>query len=387
MEEKMEFGKPFTPMNPMYSDLDLDEIIEAHGGKTNAEIKEDGFRCLAHVDKDFVKLYTRQKNEYILECFPEIVKALQSLKLEKTIVDAELVGPKIGYAGFKQIQKRFRARLNKKSLEAYLKSGIIKEYPVELVVFDTLMWKGKSMAEQPLEERRVFTETFDYEKVKHSERFVVQSSEELDTIYQKFVIKENNEGFVLKDLRSPHRLGCTNSVEWVKLKRFETLDLLIVGFYSTPDSQKKGLPFSAVLCATYNKETRLYETIGKVSVNKKNPFSNNLLAVDLNEVLKNNMSQEKSAGVLFSEKMTGSHEPQYFVKEVNKSVVMEVKAMNIQHSSNWLTCGLDNGKAYSMRIGWAKQIREDKTKAKDKKKQVSTTELVRKIFKKQGEEK
>lgn len=384
MEKKIKFGEPFTPMKPMYSDLDLGEIIEAHGGKTNAEIKEDGYRCLAHVDGDFVKLYTRQHNEYIPQCFPEIIKALQGLKLKKTIIDSELVGTKRKYAGFNQIKKRFRARLSQKGLEEYIHSGIIENCPVELVVFDTLMWEGKPAINKPLEERRILTEGFAYEKINHSTMIQVTTQGELEEIYQKFVEREKHEGFVLKDPKSPHRIDCKTSVEWVKLKKFETLDLLIVGFYSTPDSQKKGLPFSAVLCATYNEKTGFYETIGKVSVNKKNPFSGNLLAIDLYEMVKGNIANEKPKGVLFSGKMADAHEPSMYIKDTNQSAIMEIKAMNIQKSSNWLTCGIDNeGKAYSMRIGWAKQIREDKSKAKDKKTQVSPTSLVAKIFKNQ----
>ena len=58
------------------------------------------------------------------------------------------------------------------------------------------------------------------------------------------------------------------------------------------------------------------------------------------------------------------------------SVVLEVKAMNINYSKNWQTCGLDDGKAFSMRIGYANQVRYDKNPD-----QATRTSSIRKLYK------
>ncbi|MBI4447603.1 hypothetical protein HY643_01350 [Candidatus Woesearchaeota archaeon] len=382
MEEQIEFGKPFTPMKPLYADKELKEVLEDHGGKTNAEIKEDGYRCVAHVDKDVMELFTYNQNEYILACYPEITESLKKLKLEKTIIDCELKGTSTGFAGFQEIKKRFKAKLGQKGIEDYLKSGKIKEIPLELVVFDTLMHKGKGISQLPLEERRRLTETFHEKNISPSKRLIISSAEDLQKLYQTKVVEEKNEGLVLKDLKSPHRIN-KKTKEWIKVKRFETLDLIIVGLYQHADyEEEQKLPFYGALCGTYNEKTGLYETIGKVSLSRKDEETDTPFAIEIQKRIKkfrktcpNNVAVSPK---IESEKFADKKPTLYINPE--DSVVLEIKAMNLQLSDNWQTCGLKDGKAYSMRIAWVKNIREDKNHL-----HVSTTSLVETLYKQQGE--
>lgn len=66
--------------------------------------------------------------------------------------------------------------------------------------------------------------------------------------------------------------------------------------------------------------------------------------------------------------------PDYFISP-KKTNVVEVAAMNFNKSKNWHSCGFEDGKSYSLRIGWLKSLREDK-----KPTDASTTEQVKSLY-------
>lgn len=115
----IQFGTPVDTMGPYYAEVDLNDtpvslhdkqelerLIEEAGGKLAVEVKEDGFRCQAHVNDTDIHLFTRGMGTFETRCLPDIITALQSLNLRKTIVDAELIGAGGGYSGFKAVQSR-----------------------------------------------------------------------------------------------------------------------------------------------------------------------------------------------------------------------------------------------------------------------------------------
>ncbi|MDP2907805.1 MAG: hypothetical protein Q8O03_07730, partial [Nanoarchaeota archaeon] len=230
----MKFGEYTESMNPIYADIAIAEVIEKHGGLSFGEIKEDGYRCQVHADGSHVKMFTKSGNEYVYGCYPEITEAVKNLKLKRTVLDAELKGESRGYKGFKPIRKRFRKKMQKdKKFDEYQK--LIKEFPLRLVVFDTLMFEGKELLDAELEHRRGYTENIFGKKVSPSELYKITSEKQFDELFQEKVKKQRHEGFVLKN---PHSAYIGNPKElyqkdenynWVKIKNFETLDLVIVG--------------------------------------------------------------------------------------------------------------------------------------------------------------
>jgi hypothetical protein len=56
-------------------------------------------------------------------------------------------------------------------------------------------------------------------------------------------------------------------------------------------------------------------------------------------------------------------------------VVLEVKALNLDFSDNWQSCGMKDGKAFSMRIGYAHRLRPDKSP-----RQATATSVIRKLY-------
>ncbi|MBU0461061.1 MAG: hypothetical protein KJ574_00585 [Nanoarchaeota archaeon] len=364
----LKIGEFIPVMKPSYADFD--EVMRAHGGKTFADIKYDGYRIQIHKNNRRFWMFTGDGNEYNYRCYPEIVEIVE--KLPTCIIEAELIGEGNNHKQvFDKVKRRFRRPgIKQKTIDAYLESGIINDIPLSLRVFDTLRFEKKGLLYVPLEERRKYTERFDGKGMQPTETQLVTGTEELEALIEQ-TFKAKQEGRVCKNPASLYHPGQTTGIDWIKFKRSEPLDLVIVGFY-TNENYANGLPFTSVLCATYNDEKGVYETIGKIGVTRAG------LANEIHREVATKICPTRPRNVAFSEKL----ERQSFAKYVpqsyiypEQSIVLEVKAMNLNLANNWQTCGYENGKAFSMRIGFAQQVRYDKSP-----KMATKTCAVRKLY-------
>jgi DNA ligase D-like protein (predicted ligase) len=114
--------------------LPVGKIPEGEGW--TYEIKLDGYRLEAVKRKAAVTLYSRRKN-ILNQKFGYIAEALEDLP-DETVLDGELVGlDEQGISNFNLLQ-------NFKSAEKQ----------IHYYAFDVLVWKGKSLLDRPLHERR-----------------------------------------------------------------------------------------------------------------------------------------------------------------------------------------------------------------------------------------
>jgi ATP-dependent DNA ligase len=339
-------------MKPLYATYE--QVMQEHKGRTFAEIKHDGYRIQIHKSDSGLKMFTGDGKEYNYQCYPEIVAAAERLPV--CILEAELVGEGKNHKEvFDKVKKRFRrGGVSQKSIDKYLESGVIDEMPLHLKVFDTLRFEKKGLLYTPLEERRGYTERFDSKGISPADLAIVTSAADLSDLVD-WTIKSGHEGRVCKNPTSFYDPGSANT-NWVKFKRSEPLDLVVVGIYKNAE-YATDLPFSSVLCAAYNDQTQRYETIGKIGVTR------NGIAREINEEIAHRIRSERPSNVAFSEKLDrdafAKYVPTAYV-DPEQSVVLEVKAMNLNFADNWHTCGAKDGKAFSMRIGFANQIRYDK---------------------------
>jgi ATP-dependent DNA ligase len=285
-------------------------------------------------------------------------------RLPSCILEAEMISSgKTHNQVFDNVKKRFRRDgISESSIDKYVNSGVVAEVPLSLKVFDTLKFDGRNMANQPLESRREYTENIYSKGIAPSELTVVDSKPALESLVET-TLSMNQEGLVCKDPSSLYLPGHVGT-EWVKFKRSEPLDLVVVGVYQT-----EGV-ISGALCATYNHETGMYETLGKISTVR--------IADEFVPLIADKLVEQKPENVLISDKLKKpAYEkfvPYKFVKP-EQSVVLEVRAMNIYYSDNWQTCGEKDGKGFSMRIGFAKDIRYDKNSI-----HATRTSAVRKLY-------
>jgi ATP-dependent DNA ligase len=128
---------------------------------------------------------------------------------------------------------------------------------------------------------------------------------------------------------------------------------------------------SQLLCGSYNPKKGVFETLAKVNA-KRNSMNR-----ELEDLLKNNYQTDCPNNLTLNPiiNKTPLAYPDYFVAP-EKSVVVEVAAMNFYRSKNWHSCDLDDkGMSYSLRIAWLKDIRKDKNY-----KQTTTSDQIKAFY-------
>ncbi len=371
-QNTLEILTPFESMNPQFIGAADEEmyakILSEHNQETAAEIKEDGYRIQIHKKGKIIKTFTRQMNPYIMDLFPELDASLR--KLPDCVLDAEILGENlVGQKGFSKIKTRFRSKANQNKINEYLESGIVEENPLEIRVFDTLHWEGEDTFSLPLHERRKFTENISEKRITPSIQKLITNSEELRTWFEDLT-GQKYEGLVCKNPNSQYIFG-GETTDWIKLKRAETLDVIVLGVYLDRNTSE----ISQLLCGTYNEKTKRYETIAKVNA-KRLRMNNDLFPLIEGKYLEE-CPKEISLNPRIEKQKDGM--PDYFLHP-KKSQVVEIAAMNYMNSKNWHSCGLDEeGRAYSLRIAWLKNIRIDKDY-----KQINTTQEIIKFFEDQN---
>lgn len=356
----MEILKPIKPMLAEYAAGEdvFNDIIRQHTGVTYAEMKYDGYRLQLHKKGDVVKAFTRSMNDVPLEIYPELSSSIH--KLPDCVLDCELNGG-IGIAGFNAVKNRFRASHPKSMAEYLKKSGM--QNKLELRVFDTLNYDGQWLLQAPYCIRRGYTKKFDEQRIKPAQQWTVVSGTSLEQLFIE-VTEDKNEGLVCKAGYSFYMPGKRNN-EWLKIKKFETLDLVLLGVYMKDDE------ISQFLCGTYNEERECFETLGKVNAKREG------LGKKLYGTIKGKLKKRRPEKVYISQFMKESEMPDFYLEPID-SLLLEVKAMNINHGKNAYSCGLEDNKSYSLRIGWVKGIRDDK-----KAYNATTTSQVEDLYKKQ----
>ena len=351
---------PLESMNPVFLE-DPKEVLVKHHGRTFAEVKEDGYRLQIHKKGAQVRAYTRTLHPVHLEVLPEIQASLKNLPT--CILDSELLGHnKIGTAGFKVVQRRFRHTISPEGVEDYLRSGLVEEAPLTLRVFDTLYWEGQALLDRPLTERRRFTESILEDRIQPSILHLPTTVEDLLGLF-KGLTGQQYEGLVCKRPDSLYLPG-QETTDWIKLKRSETFDLVVLGVYL---NEKKQL--SKLLCGTYNPVARRFETLAKVNPRKGR------MDKDLLTRLQPHWVQDCPGTVLLNPALLRPEKrPDYFLPP-SQSVVVEVAAMDVLRGAGQHSCGLEDGKSYSLRISTLQRIRDDKTPV-----QATTTEKVQALY-------
>jgi bifunctional non-homologous end joining protein LigD len=112
-----------------------------------AEIKWDGWRCLAYLDLGDLRILSRGGSE-LADRLPELAPAARALAGERLILDGELVAfDQRGRPSFEALQRRMQRRRPGPG-----------QAPVALLVFD-LLWHGAtSLLDRPYTDRRAALE-------------------------------------------------------------------------------------------------------------------------------------------------------------------------------------------------------------------------------------
>ena len=221
---------PFR-ISPMMATL-VDEPF--HRENWAYEEKYDGVRMLAYKEGSKVTLMSRNDVERSAR-YPEIARAVASLKAETLLLDGEIV-----VFDSKQVS-RFQLLQQGKGQPQY-------------AVFDCLYKNGKDLRNEPLARRRVALEA----SVKPT-KLLLRSSRVAGNGLKAFQIAERRglEGIVAKHLASPY--VSRRSAEWLKVKVNQEEEFVIGGFTEPAGAR---MHFGALLLGAYNGKSLGY--VGKV---------------------------------------------------------------------------------------------------------------------------
>lgn len=202
------------------------------------EIKWDGYRLLAKINKGRVSLLTRRNLDWTYQ-FPTLLKALEQLKFKDLIFDGEIVAlDKDNKANFQILQNSVAEPSLQHSLIYY--------------IFDLLFYAGYSLLNVPLIERKKILQKLLLSKnqlpeIKYNDHIVGMGKKVFEN-----ACKYGLEGIVSKRVNSHYRQRRTK--DWLKIKCVHRQEF-VIGGYTDPKSSRQF--FGALLLGYYNEEKNL----------------------------------------------------------------------------------------------------------------------------------
>jgi len=222
------------------------------------ELKFDGYRLLARVDRDRVQLFTRNGHDWTHK-MPSLAKAIGSLALKSAWLDGEVVVPgDKGAPDFQALQAAFDGE----------QDGRMVYY-----LFDLPYCAGYDLREVPLADRRTLLRGLlakAPDNLRFSDALEVAPGELLDA-----ACRIGFEGVIGK--RRDATYVSRRSAEWIKLKCGLRQEFVIAG-YTDPKGSRSG--FGALLLAVHDADGQL-----RYAGNVGTGFNDKLLA-DLSKRLR-----------------------------------------------------------------------------------------------------
>ncbi|MBD8065764.1 DNA ligase D [Devosia sp. PTR5] len=241
------------------------------------EMKYDGYRCLAAIAGDSVRLYTRSGLDWT-DKFDALVEPLRKLKISSALIDGEICA----FDG--------KGRTDFTTLKNVLSNGGRLEY----FAFDLLEADGEDLTGKPLVERKERLEKLLGKSARNS---AVQFSSHVRGHGQKVLdalCREGHEGVIAKRGSAPYR--SERNRDWYKIKCLKRQEFVIGGW--SPSEKRNG--FASLLLGTWENGKLLYR--GRVGTG----FTQDLLA-ELDAKLKKLETKERPFDAVPRARARGVH--------------------------------------------------------------------------------
>ena len=210
----------FRPLQPMLAES-AETVAQALDtlGTAVLEWKLDGARVQVHKRDDRVAVYTRSLNE-VSDSVPEVLAAVRALPARELVLDGEVIAltPDGRPRPFQDTMRRFGRRLDV--------PGLSRELPLSSFFFDLLRIDGEDLLDAPLSSRLKRLDAalppglqvprIQTAELAEAERFVAET------------LERGHEGVMAKAPTSPYAAG-RRGAAWLKVKRANTLDLVVLG--------------------------------------------------------------------------------------------------------------------------------------------------------------
>lgn len=183
------------------------------------ELKLDGERCVAYLDKNSTELRSK-RNIKMLPKFPELSEIHKCVK-KRCILDGELAVIKDGKPDFFEIQRR---SLMTNHFRIELAS---MQYPACFTAFDILYLNDKPVMDLPLLERKRLMSGI---IKKENDRFAISRIiENQGTAFYELAKSQELEGIVAKHKESRYYQD-KKTKDWIKIKYLQDDDYIVCGY-------------------------------------------------------------------------------------------------------------------------------------------------------------
>lgn len=228
------------------------------------ELKMDGVRCLAYIDKDLVD-FRNKRNLQVLSKFPELAGICKNVK-GRCILDGEVVVLAGGVPDFYRLQKR---TLLTDRFKIELEAG---RFPASFVAFDCIYQDSKELIWEPLMQRKeALSKLVDENDRIAVSRFIEAQGKQL---YQAADMRKL-EGVVAKRKDSLYYMG-KRTKDWIKFKRMADEDYVVAGYI------QKGRHTYSLILGKYRSGALVYkghvtsgvtkDAVDMLQFSGKNPF-------------------------------------------------------------------------------------------------------------------
>ncbi|AVD89809.1 DNA ligase D [Pseudomonas sp. SWI44] len=212
-------------------------------GDWHYEVKFDGYRILARIDADDVRLFTRNGHDWSAKLSHQ-VEALKALGLDSAWLDGEMVVvDENGGTDFQALQNAFDTE-HDDNITYYL--------------FDLLYLSGKDLRELPVQDRRATLAKLLEHNTSDTLKFSEDFNQPVDSLLAS-ACRLGLEGLIGKRADSVYMNR--RSSDWIKLKCKQRQEFVIVG-YTDPKGSRHG--FGALLLALHDKDSGQLRYAGKV---------------------------------------------------------------------------------------------------------------------------
>lgn len=181
------------------------------------EVKWDGYRAVAETGKERTRLYSRNGLSF-LRLYPRVAEELKKIK-EEAILDGEIV---------------VLNEHNKPDFQKLQQYDQHPSLPILYYVFDCISYRGKSIAELPLLERKEIARKLLPKSavIKYSDHVSGNGSD-----FFSQVVSMDLEGMIAKRSDS-HYLPGKRTRDWLKIKNHNTQEAVIAG-YTAPRGSRQ----------------------------------------------------------------------------------------------------------------------------------------------------
>ncbi|SDO28978.1 bifunctional non-homologous end joining protein LigD [Paenibacillus sp. yr247] len=198
------------------------------------EPKWDGWRILLHKQGTRFEAYTRN-GQMVTSKFPELKEAAAAIRTHSAILDCEGIVLRAGRPVFDDFS--YRGRI---SHSARISSAV-HTHPATFVLFDVLYTDKDHLKEPLMDRKKRLGEIVDSTSIIMPTMFVEGQGKAMFDLTKE----RDMEGIVAKRKDSKYFLN-TTSKDWLKIKHFKSIDVVILGYRTNPFGLVIGLNFRTV---------------------------------------------------------------------------------------------------------------------------------------------